>query len=224
MFEPASRPDARYRSPIVLLARLQLVVRGLGRRQVFALFGAVVVGLVVYSTVNGAQRRAELLGQTERVAVASERLVAGTVLQASHFDLVERPTGFVPVNASRDLTLGDVVVAEIAQGEVIVADRLTAGNGLFVHERSVTIPLTLSTPLLTSGAIVELVGLTIDESTFGQQISSPTVRVICSGRAMAVTESSAAIAVPEGCALDAIRLAASGAVEIIVTPWTTIPG
>lgn len=199
-------------------ARAKLALRRLDRRRLLALGAAAVVALITFSTVSEAQHRSAALGQTQWVAVARVDASAGTTLTSAEIELIARPRQFVPGGAIADEAIGAVLTADIAAGEVVVGNRIGAGNSpLAADERAVTVPLPLAPPLIDVGDHVELVGLQVVDVA-GSAAPTISAVLITNGRVLAVGDEAVTVATPDHAALEVLRFLAAGSVELVVTP------
>ncbi len=200
-------------------ARATLAFRRLDQRRLLAFVVAGVVAVVTFTTVSEAQSRSASLGQTQLVAIARTDLAAGSRLTSVNIDLIERPVRFVPVRAVGSEAEGEVLIADVVAGEVIVSSRLGAsGTPLGTDERAVTVPMPLAPPLLEPGDTVELVGLQAVDVAGSPAPTVATV-VITTGRVLAVTDNAVTVATPDHAALEVLRYLAVGSVELVATPF-----
>jgi pilus assembly protein CpaB len=128
---------------------------------------ALAVGWVVSTIVAEAERTRLAWGTTDVVAVATRQLTAGSTIDGTDVELVERPAALVPDGALTVVPDGQVAAATIEAGEVVVAARLAplglGGLAATLPEgtRAVAVPVeaSLAPPLLVGDRVDVMVAV-----------------------------------------------------------------
>lgn len=136
------------------------------RRTVAVAALALVCASVVWRITSHASATAAALGTTTEVWVAETAVAAGDVIDAEDVVATERPQAFVPPRAVRDDPVGLTARQTIAEGEVVVADRVAEhGDGAAALVpagwRGVAVPTYEARPPVQPGSLVDVV-VTVD--------------------------------------------------------------
>lgn len=192
------------------------------RRRLAAWVAAILVGLVVSSTLHDAQRERARWGAAEPVLVARTDLVAGETLDPDAFELRRLPSTAVAADALSELPTDRHLAAGIGRGEQLTGHRLAgAGRGstaarLRDDEAAVVVPLGEPPATIEVGDTVDLIaadtgiGGSLDAVAVGARIVAHRARVLSVG------ERGATLAVRRTQSAEAAAAAFGGLVALVV--------
>ncbi len=210
-----SRPPSDGRFSHVM-SQIRFRLRRLDRRRLGAIALAVAAALMTRSALTRASAIEAGLGIRVPVVVATEPLVAGSIVGEGQTEVELWPAAMVPEGAFRNINPDAemVVNSNILEGEPITQARVSSGNlGLRLNEVAVTLPQPLAKPPLEVGYQVELVGVVGNSTDF---LANATI--LTTGRIVAFSDDAVTVAVRSETMTRLIEHNAVGTVEVVVTP------
>lgn len=158
-------------------------------------------------------------GPVVPVLVATRDLPAGHAIAEGDLRSRTAPADLVPAGAAPDVADGTVVRAAIGAGEIVLAHRLGAGDGLpdrlDVDQRAVTVPWPAARPPVVVGDTVDVVATSAAEADGAARSAT----VVSGAVVLAVAEDGVTLAVPEASVAAVLRSVATGVVDLAITPY-----
>ncbi len=185
----------------------------ISRRQVVACLAAGGVAIVTATVVQSAREQAASWGAVTPVLVATEEIGSGDAVGAHNTTLRSLPLALLPTEPLSHLNEPAFAAATIGDGQILTRLVLSSDrNGLEGQTRAVTLPLPLAPPSVDQGDLVEIFGVS------PEQTGAQATMLVERARVVAITEHGITVVVERPEVAKLLRALAIGSVEFARRP------
>lgn len=200
------------------LARASIAIQRVDQRRVWLIVLIALIGGLAGRAITQSRAVVAGLGTLRPVAIATNDLVPGQQIMPDDLRFEQWPLALASAYPNNDEVVGAIVRSPIGEGVPLHRSQLFDSSGpMDATERAVTIPLPLAPPPVSTGDIVDLIGLAPGIAIGEQQLIE--TRSLGRGRVMSLDETGLTVAVGSTQVVAIIETMATGSVEVVITPF-----